>query len=87
MKHPQAGISLPGPPKMHRKRELEAAYQQLDQLLVGAATVKVVEAAEKVALARGLALVLSVQNVLVYADPASIVDITDLVKAELRNYL
>ncbi len=70
-----------------RYGQLEAAYQQLDQLLVGAATVKVVEAAETVALDRGLALVLSVQNVLVYADPTSIVDITDLVKAELRDYL
>jgi Skp family chaperone for outer membrane proteins len=70
-----------------RYDQLEAAYNQLDDLLVSAATVKVVAAAKTVALNRGLSLVLNVQNVLVYADPATIIDITDLVKAELTKYL
>ena len=70
-----------------RYSQLESAYQQLDQLLVGAATVKVVEAASTVAIERGFDLVLNKQNVLVYWNPASIIDITDLVKAKLRTYL
>jgi Skp family chaperone for outer membrane proteins len=70
-----------------RYAQLETAYQQLDQLLVGAATVKVVAAAKEVALRRGFDVVLNSKNVLVYSDPASISDITDLVKAELAKYL
>jgi Skp family chaperone for outer membrane proteins len=70
-----------------RYSQLENAYQQLDQLLVSAATVKVVAAAKEVALARGFDLVLNKKNVLVYWSPASIIDITDLVKAKLRTYL
>ncbi len=70
-----------------RYAQLENAYQQLDQLLVSAATVKVVEAAEEVALERGFDLVLNKQNVYVYSNPASVVDITDLVKTRLSGYL
>jgi len=70
-----------------RYSQLETAYQQLDQLLVSAATVKVVKAAEEVALERGFDLILNKKNVLVYSNPASIVDITDLVKAKLATYL
>lgn len=70
-----------------RYAQLENAYKQLDQLLVSAATVKVVEAAEEVALERGFDLVLNKQNVYVYSNPASVVDITDLVKTRLSGYL
>ncbi len=70
-----------------RYTQLEGAYQQLDQLLVSAATVKVVKAAEEVALDRGFDLVLNKKNVLVYSNPATIIDITDLVKAKLATYL
>ena len=70
-----------------RYSQLESAYQQLDQLLVSAATVKVVKAAEEVALERGFDLVLNKKNVLVYWNPASVIDITDLVKAKLRTYI
>ena len=70
-----------------RYTQLETAYQQLDQLVVSAATVKVVAAAEQVALERGFDLVLNQKNVLVYWNPASIIDITDLVKAKLATYL
>jgi Skp family chaperone for outer membrane proteins len=70
-----------------RYTQLENAYSQLDQLLVGAATVKVVAAAKEIALRRGFDVVLNNKNVLVYSDPASIVDITDLVKAELAKNL
>ncbi len=70
-----------------RYAQLENAYQQLDQLLVSAATVKVVEAAKEVAVERGFDLVLNKQNVYVYSNPASVVDITDLVKTRLSGYL
>lgn len=70
-----------------RYAQLESAYQQLDQLLVSAATVKVVAAAKEVALERGFDLVLNKKNVLVYWNPASITDITDLVKTKLATYL
>jgi len=70
-----------------RYAQLESAYEQLDQLLVNAASIKVVAAARQVALERGFDIVLNKKNVLVYADPASIVDITDLVRAKLETYL
>ncbi len=70
-----------------RYTQLESAYTQLDQLLVSAATVKVVEAAKEVALERGFDLVLNKQNVHVYSNPAAVIDITDLVKAKLSTYL
>lgn len=67
--------------------QLESAYQQLDQLLVSAATVKVLQASEEVAVERGFDLVLNKKNVHVYSNPAAIIDITDLVKAKLSTYL
>ncbi len=70
-----------------RYSQLEGAYGQLDQLLVNAATIKVVEAAREVALENGYDLILNYKNVLVYWNPASIVDITDLVEAKLATYL
>ena len=70
-----------------RYAQLENAYQQLDQLLVSAATVKVIQAAREVALERGFDLVLNKQNVHVYSNPAAVVDITDLVRARLATYL
>jgi hypothetical protein len=70
-----------------RYSQLEAAYQQLDQLLVKAATAKVVQAAKEVALENGYDLVLNYKDVLVYWNPASVFDITDLVEAKLATYL
>jgi len=70
-----------------RYARLETAYTQLDQLLVSAATVKVVAAAKEVALERGFDLVLNKKNVLVYWNNATIIDITDLVKSKLAAYL
>lgn len=70
-----------------RYGQLEGAYQQLDTLLVRAATVKVVAAAKAVALEKGYDVVLNYKDVLVYWNPASVIDITDLVKARLSAYL
>jgi Skp family chaperone for outer membrane proteins len=71
----------------NRYTQLDSAYDQLDQLLVSAATVKVVQAAEALALEKGFDLVLNKKNVLVYRNPASIIDITDSLKAKLATYL
>jgi len=70
-----------------RYSALETAYKQFDQLLVTAATVKVVGAAKEVALERGYGVVLNRKNVHVYSNPALVVDITDLVKARLAASL
>jgi Skp family chaperone for outer membrane proteins len=70
-----------------RYSQLESAYQQLDQLLVSAATVKVVKAVEEIAVDRGYDLVIRTKNVIMYRNAATLVDITDLVKARLRTYL
>ncbi len=66
---------------------LENLYKQSDQLLVNAATVKVVAAAKEIAIERGFDLILARKNVHVYSNPAAIIDITDLVKARLGTYL
>jgi len=71
----------------NRYTQVKNAFTQLDQLLTQAATAKIVEAANKVALAEGYDLVLRVKNVIIYRNTARLVDITDLVKYELASYL
>jgi Skp family chaperone for outer membrane proteins len=68
----------------NRYTQLKNAFTQLDQLLTQAATAKIVEAANKVALTEGYDLVLRVKNVIVYRNTKQIIDITDLVKRELE---
>lgn len=70
-----------------RYAQLESAYTQLDQLLVSAATSKIIEAAEQISIEKGFDLVLRAKNVIVYRNPAILTDITDLVKAKLTTYL
>ena len=83
-----ARIGVIGPAEFNGQyAQLESAYQQLDQLLVSAATAKVVKAAGEIALENGFDLVLNKQNVHMYSNPASVVDITELVKARLATYL
>ncbi len=67
--------------------QVKNAFTQLDQLLTKAATAKIVEAANKVALAEGYDLVLRVKNVIIYRNTAKMIDITDMVKHELSTYL
>lgn len=67
--------------------QVKNAFTQLDQLLTQAATAKIVEAANKVALAEGYDLVLRVKNVIIYRNTAKMIDITDMVKHELSTYL
>jgi len=71
----------------NRYTQVKNAFTQLDQLLTQAATSKIVEAANKVALAEGYDLVLRVKNVIIYRNMAKMIDITDMVKHELSTYL
>jgi len=71
----------------NRYSQVKNAFNQLDQLLTQAATAKIVQAAEKVAVENGYDLVLRTQNVIVYRNTAKLVSITDLVKHELSTYL
>ncbi len=71
----------------NRYTQVKNAFTQLDQLLTQAATAKIVEAAEKVAVENGYDLVLRTKNVIIYRNTAKLVDITDLVKHELAAYL
>ena len=71
----------------NRYTQVKNAFTQLDQLLTKAATAKIVEAANKVALAEGYDLVLRVKNVIIYRNTAKMIDITDMVKHELSTYL
>jgi Skp family chaperone for outer membrane proteins len=70
-----------------RYQRANEAFTQLDQLLTQAATAKIQQAAQRIALQKGFDLVIPVKNVVVYVNPASLTDITDLVKAEIANYL
>lgn len=71
----------------NRYTQVKNAFTQLDQLLTQAATSKIVEAANKVALVEGYDLVLRVKNVIIYRNTAKMIDITDMVKHELSTYL
>lgn len=71
----------------NRYTQVKNAFTQLDQLLTQAATAKIVQAAQKVAVDQGYDLVLRVKNVIVYRNTAKLIDITDLVKRELSSYL
>lgn len=63
------------------------AFQQFDQGLTQAATLKIVQVAQRLAVERGFDMVLRVKNVLVYRNPAALVDITDEVKSQVANFL
>ena len=71
----------------NRYTQVKNAFTQLDQLLTQAATSKIVQAANKVAIEQGYDLVLRTKNVIVYRNSAKLTDITDLVKHELESYL
>ncbi len=71
----------------NRYTQVKNAFTQLDQLLTQAATAKIVQAANKVAVDKGYDLVLRTKNVIVYRNTAKLTDITDLVKHELESYL
>lgn len=63
------------------------AFTQFDQGLTQAATLKIVQVAQRIAVEQGFDMVLRVKNVLVYRNPASLIDITDEVKSVISSYL
>jgi Skp family chaperone for outer membrane proteins len=63
------------------------AFTQFDQGLTQAATLKIVQVAQRIAVEQGFDMVLRVKNVLVYRNPLSLVDITDEVKSVISSYL
>jgi Skp family chaperone for outer membrane proteins len=71
----------------NRYTQVKNAFTQLDELLTQAATAKIVQAANNVAIEKGYDLVLRTKNVIVYRNTAKMTDITDLVKNELSGYL
>jgi len=71
----------------NRYNQVKTAFTQLDQLLTQAATSKIVQAADKIAVENGYDLVLRSKNVIIYRNTAKLVDITDFVKHELATYL
>ena len=71
----------------NRYTQVKNAFTQLDQLLTQAATAKIVQAANNVAIDQGYDLVLRTKNVIVYRNTAKMTDITELVKHELSTYL
>jgi len=70
-----------------RYTSASTAFQQIDALVTQAATAKIQQAAQKIAIQKGFDLVLPVKNVIVYYNPQAVTDITDFVKAEIANYL
>jgi len=63
------------------------AFNEFDGYVTSAATTKLVQATEKVANAYGYDLVVRKKDVIMYRNPATVDDITDLVKAEIADYL
>jgi len=70
-----------------RYQTAQSAFEQFDQGLTQAATLKIVQVAQQIAVEQGYDMVLRVKNVLVYRNPASLVDITDEVKSVISGYL
>lgn len=62
-------------------------FEQFDGYVTSAATTKLVQATEKVANEYGYDLVIRKKDVVMYRNAATIDDITDLVKAEIADYL
>jgi len=67
----------------NRYAQLQSAFTQIDTLLTQAASAKIAEVSQQLAIEGGYDLVLNVQNVIVYRNEVSIIDITDDVKERL----
>ncbi len=71
----------------NRYQTLSTLFDQFDGYVTTAASKKLVQAAEKIANQYGYDLVVRKKDVIIYRNPATIDDITDLVKAEIQDYL
>ena len=64
-----------------------AMFEQFDGYVTSAATQKLVQATEKVANDYGYDMVIRKKDVILYRNPVTVNDITELVKAEIADYL
>ena len=71
----------------NRYAALSAMFEQFDGYVTSAATTKLVQATEKVANEYGYDIVIRKKDVIMYRNPVTIDDITELVKAEIEGYL
>ncbi len=71
----------------NRYTALSAMFEQFDGYVTSAATTKLVQATEKVANEYGYDIVIRKKDVIMYRNPVTIDDITELVKAEIEGYL
>jgi len=71
----------------NRYATLSTLFEQFDGYVTSAATSKLVQATEQIANQYGYDLVIRKKDVIMYRNAATIDDITDLVKAEIQDYL
>jgi len=79
--------AIDGTEFMNRLAQYTSAFEQFDGYVTSAATTKLVQATEKVAHEYGYDVVVRKKDVIMYRNPATIDDITELVKAEIEGYL
>jgi len=66
---------------------LSTMFEQFDGYVTSAATAKLVQATESVANEYGYDIVIRKKDVIMYRNPVTVDDITELVKAEIEGYL
>ncbi|MFC2078492.1 hypothetical protein ACFLSZ_00765 [Candidatus Bipolaricaulota bacterium] len=71
----------------NRFAALSAMFEQFDGYVTSAATTKLVQATEQVANEYGYDIVIRKKDVIMYRNPVTIDDITELVKGEIQDYL
>ena len=71
----------------NRYTALSTMFEQFDGYVTSAATTKLARATEKVANEYGYDIVIRMKDIIMYRNPATIDDITELVKAEIKDYL
>lgn len=71
----------------NRHTTLTAMFEQFDGYVTSAATTKLVQATEKVANKYGYDIIIRKKDVIMYRNPVTIDDITELVKTEIADYL
>ncbi len=71
----------------NRYQTLSALFEQFDQMVTAAASTKLVQAIEKIAHTDNYDLIIRKKDVVMYRNSSTIQDITDRVKAEIRDYL
>jgi len=79
--------AIDGTEFQNRLTQFTTMFEQFDGYVTSAATAKLVQATDKVANEYGYDLVIRKKDVILYRNPATIHDITDLVKAEIEGYL